>query len=114
MFNGARSQIVTKFVLTGVRSDERHRVGMVESVHGPGRRAEREHVPVLESRPSALGVVCASVNDDDVYKAAEQLRETQPFNAQDVAEQMLESDVGGVLESLHRLVEAGRLRLFKV
>ena len=51
----------------------------------------------------------AGVDDEFVYRTAEQLRDTDRFFAQDVADLMLESDVGAVLESLHRLVDQGRL-----
>jgi hypothetical protein len=49
------------------------------------------------------------VDDELVYGKAEELRDRDRFFAQDVAELMLESDVGAVLESLHRLVDQGRL-----
>jgi hypothetical protein len=49
------------------------------------------------------------VNDEIVYRTAEELRDADRFFAQDVADLMLESDVGAVLESLHRLVDQGRL-----
>jgi hypothetical protein len=50
------------------------------------------------------------MDDDLVYRKAEELRDGRDrFFAQDVADLMLESDVGGVLESLHRLVAQGRL-----
>jgi hypothetical protein len=50
------------------------------------------------------------MDDDLVYGKAEELRDgRERFFAQDVADLMLESDVGGVLESLHRLVAQGRL-----
>ncbi len=52
----------------------------------------------------------ADVGDELVYRKAEELRDSRDrFFAQDVADLMLEADVGGVLESLHRLVEKGRL-----
>ena len=54
------------------------------------------------------------MNDDEVYAKAEQVADRQRFHAQDVADLLLESDVGEVLESLNRLVEAGRLRRFTV
>jgi hypothetical protein len=50
------------------------------------------------------------MDDDLVYRNAEELRDGRDrFFAQDVADLMLEPDVGGVLESLHRLVAQGRL-----
>jgi hypothetical protein len=50
-----------------------------------------------------------SVDDEFVYRTAEELRDTDRFFAQEVADLMLESDVGAVLESLHRLVDKRRL-----
>ena len=50
------------------------------------------------------------MDDDLVYRKAEELRDGRDrFFAQEVADLMLESDVGSVLESLHRLVAQGRL-----
>ena len=49
------------------------------------------------------------VEDELVYGKAEELRDRDRFFAQDVADLMLESDVGAVLQSLHRLVDQGRL-----
>jgi hypothetical protein len=50
------------------------------------------------------------VDDEVVYQKATELRDGRDrFFAQDVADLMLESDVGGVLASLHRLVAQGRL-----
>jgi hypothetical protein len=49
------------------------------------------------------------VDDEFVYRTAEELRDADRFFAQEVADLMLESDVGAVLESLHRLVDQGRL-----
>ena len=50
------------------------------------------------------------MDDELVYRNAEQLRDgRERFYAQEVADLMLESDVGAVLESLHRLVAQGRL-----
>jgi len=51
----------------------------------------------------------AGVDDELVYGKAEELRDRDRFFAQDVADLMLESDVGAVLQSLHRLVDQGRL-----
>ena len=53
----------------------------------------------------------AGVDDEVVYQKAAELRDGRDrFLAQEVADLMLESDVGGVLDSLHRLVAQGRLR----
>jgi hypothetical protein len=50
------------------------------------------------------------VDDALVYRKAEELRDGRDrFFAQEVADLMLESDVGAVLESLHRLVAQDRL-----
>jgi hypothetical protein len=50
------------------------------------------------------------VDDEVVYQKAAELRDGRDrFLAQEVADLMLESDVGGVLDSLHRLVAQGRL-----
>ena len=50
------------------------------------------------------------MDDEVVYQKAAELRDGgDRFLAQDVADLMLESDVGGVLDSLHRLVAQGRL-----
>lgn len=49
------------------------------------------------------------MDDELVYRAAETLRDRDLFYAQDVADAMLESDVGGVLTSLRRLAEHQRL-----
>ena len=49
------------------------------------------------------------MDDELVYRKAEEFRDRDLFYAQDVADLLLESDVGGVLESLHRLVEQHRL-----
>ena len=50
------------------------------------------------------------MDDEVVYEKAAELRDGRDrILAQDVADLMLESDVGGVLDSLHRLVAQGRL-----
>ena len=49
------------------------------------------------------------MDDELVFTAAEQFRDLDRFFAQEVADVMLESDVGGVLEALHHLVGQGRL-----
>jgi hypothetical protein len=50
------------------------------------------------------------VDDEFVYQTAGQLRDRDDrFFAQDVADLLEESDVGSVLESLHRLVARGLL-----
>ena len=49
------------------------------------------------------------MEDDLVFAAAEQFRDRDRFFAQEVADVLLESDVGGVLEALHRLAARGRL-----
>jgi hypothetical protein len=49
------------------------------------------------------------MDDELVYRRAETLRDRELFYAQDVADALLESDVGGVLASLRRLAEQQRL-----
>jgi hypothetical protein len=49
------------------------------------------------------------MDDELVYRNAETLRDRDLFYAQDVADAMLESDVGGVLASLRRLADQHRL-----
>lgn len=50
------------------------------------------------------------MDDELVYGKAEELRDGRDrFFAQDVADLLLEPDVGAVLASLHRLVAEGRL-----